>query len=95
MLNNEEYIIDGQHRVECIEKLYNEQKYSDFNLPLITIDVKDKKEMEEKYVAINKNKPVQLFSNIETWKLFYKEIEIYITKKICNTIKKQRKSKNT
>jgi hypothetical protein len=86
-LDNKEYIIDGQHRAACIEKLYNEKKYPNFNLFLITLEVKNKKEMEEKYVAINKNKPVQLFSNIEEWSLCCKEIEYYIIKNYSTQLK--------
>ena len=76
-LDNKEYIIDGQHRLACIEKL-RDDKYPIFNIFLITINVDDQSELEEKYISINKNNPVQLFSDIKVYKVFYKKIEEYI-----------------
>ena len=73
-LDNKEYIIDGQHRLACIEKL-RDDKYPIFNIFLITINVDDQSELEEKYISINKNNPVQLFSDIKVYKVFYKKIE--------------------
>ena len=84
ILNDKKYIIDGQHRLACIRKLYNENKSYNFNVYLTNIFVENIEEMEEKYTVINKNKPVQLFSNIEVWKLFYKKIESYIIEKYKN-----------
>ena len=76
-LDNKEYIIDGQHRLACIQKLCDE-KYPNFKIFLIIIKVNDESEMEEKYISINKNNPVQLFSDIILYKIFYKKIEKYI-----------------
>ena len=39
--------------------LNNKNKYPNFNVFLTTIIVKDENELEERYTAINKNKPVQ------------------------------------
>ena len=76
-LNNKEYIIDGQHRLACIKKLYD-KKYPNFQIFLTIIKVNDESEMDEKYISINKNNPVQLFNDINLYKIFYKKIEIYI-----------------
>ena len=80
VLNNKEYIIDGQHRLQCIKTLLDVKGYNDIKIYLTTIYAENEDEMEEKYIAINKNKPVQLFDNLKLWKLFYKKIEQYITK---------------
>ena len=86
-LEDEEYIIDGQHRLKCIEVLTNEKKYPIFYVSVVYIKVKDKKEIEEKYIAINKNKPVQLFSTIDIYKSFYKPFEEYLNKNYAKYMK--------
>lgn len=78
ILNGKEYVIDGQHRLECVRRLC-EKGYQEFSVYLTTIYVNDDKEMEDKYIALNKNMPVQLFADINKWKFFYKNIEKYIT----------------
>lgn len=78
ILDKQEYIIDGQHRLQCIKKL-NDNKYPVFNIYIITVNVDDEKEMLDKYTAINKNKPVQIFTNMNLYKIFYKKIEEHMT----------------
>ncbi len=79
-LNNEYYIIDGQHRLSCIDKLYK-LKYPVFKIFLVILYVDTIEELDEKYIAINQNKPIELPNNINDWKNFSKYIEKYIKEK--------------
>jgi len=76
--NKQNYILDGQHRLECITKI-NHSEYPDFNVPIVLLNVSSMEELDEKYVAINQNSPVPLPKNISDWKDFGKHIEEYIT----------------
>ena len=63
-MDNNNYVIDGQHRYECITYLYTEG--NDFSVPvsLITISVE---ELDEMY-RINSNKPVPIINDFQEWK---------------------------
>ena len=76
-LDNMYYIIDGQHRLKCIELLEN-QGHKNIQLLLVVLKVDSIKELDEKYVAINQNKPVPLPVVISDWKKFGKHIETYM-----------------
>lgn len=80
-LNNKLAIIDGQHRLKCIEKLYNDNKDINFNVLVSVITINNENEYDEYFVAINKNKPVQLYKNVNDWKFVIKKIEQYMTGK--------------
>ena len=86
VLDNDEYIIDGQHRIKCIKKLCDE-KYKDFSIFFVKIKVTDKKEIEDRYNAINKNEPVKLYLDINSYKSFHKPFESYINNNYSKYIK--------
>ena len=74
--NNVKYILDGQHRIQCISLL--NQKYDEpFDILVSMLYVDSKEEIDEKYIAINQNKPVPLPSNINDWKSFTRFIDEY------------------
>lgn len=73
------YIIDGQHRLNCIEKLNNMFKDLTFDILVTVLNIETKEELDEKYIAINQNKPVPLPTNLNEWKNFTRHIEEYIT----------------
>lgn len=72
------YIIDGQHRISCIRRLSNNSKYPRITFPCSILYIDDENELDEKYMAINQNKPVPLPTNIEDWKNFTKYVEDYL-----------------
>lgn len=75
--NNVKYILDGQHRIQCISLL--NQKYEEpFDVLVALLHVDSKEEIDEKYIAINQNKPVPLPSNINDWKSFTRFIDEYL-----------------
>ena len=74
--NNTKYILDGQHRLQCISLL--NQKYQPFDILVSLLIVNSKEEIDEKYVAINQNKPVPLPNNINDWKHFTRFIDEYL-----------------
>lgn len=78
-INKNSYIIDGQHRLECIKNLINSKKYEDFDIKCVIIDIKSEEEMDDIYMALNQNTPVPLPSDIKIWKHFSKHIEKYLT----------------
>lgn len=78
--NNVKYIIDGQHRLQCIYLL--NQKYNEpFDILISLLMVDSKEEIDEKYIAINQNKPVPLPNNINDWKTFTRFIDEYFQQK--------------
>lgn len=79
-LKDKYYIIDGQHRMNCIKRLSN--KYSNINISINVslLYLESENELDNKYIAINKNTPVPLPKNISNWKLFTKHIESYFSK---------------
>lgn len=75
-LNDKLSLLDGQHRYEAIKYLYN--KYNiNFDLLVSIIKMKKIDEYDQHFIAINKNKPVQLYNNIDDWKNIIKKIEKY------------------
>lgn len=73
--NKNKYIIDGQHRLQSIMLL--NQKYKPFDVLFNVLSINSKKEIDEKYIAINQNKPVPLPNNINDWKLFTRYVDEY------------------
>jgi hypothetical protein len=74
---NKKYaILDGQHRIQCIDTIYNEYKL-DFNIALSIIEIQDISEYNELFISINKNKPLVLFNNMDDWISIGKHIETY------------------
>jgi hypothetical protein len=78
LLDNKYYIIDGQHRLKCIQML-NCKGHFDILINILELDTQT--ELDQKYIAINQNKPIPLPENIDNWKSFGKQIEIYIREK--------------
>ena len=83
VLSNKYYIIDGQHRLKCIELLNFKEEF-DVLVSLLILD--SEKELDEKYQAINQNKPVPLPENIKINLFHYLEtfcryLEEYFTDK--------------
>ena len=76
---NKKYIIDGQHRLKCICLLNH--KYHPFDVLVSILHIENKKEIDEKYIAINQNKPVPLPDNINDWKKFTRHIDEYMQSK--------------
>ena len=72
-------IVDGQHRVETIRYLTRtnhehtliEQTY----IPVIVIQLSAPSEYDNVFVAVNKNKPVQLYIHMDAWKTLLKGVE--------------------
>ena len=73
-LNNKYAILDGQHRMQCIDTIYNEYKI-DFNIALSIIEIDNISEYNDLFISINKNKPLILFNNIDDWITIGKYIE--------------------
>jgi hypothetical protein len=88
LLEGKYYIIDGQHRLKCIEILNYTSK---FEVLICLLILETQQELDDKYVAINQNKPVPLPENIEDWKQFGRHIEEYLSynfsKYFSNTVK--------
>ena len=59
---NKYAILDGQHRICSIEFLNKKYKV-DFNVPITFIHLNNVEEYDMYFIAINKNKPVQLYKN--------------------------------
>ena len=80
----ERYVIDGQHRLECAARLRKDG--SKVDLTAAVIEVESLTELEEKYEALNKNKPL---SNgpLWEWKNFLKPIEKHFRKRYGPYIK--------
>jgi hypothetical protein len=74
LYNEIHYIIDGQHRLNCITKLIK-LKYDDFKIPVVILYIDSISELDNKYMAINSNKPIPLSKNINDWKFFGKHVE--------------------
>jgi len=71
-LNSIDYVVDGQHRIACVQRLFQEGENVDLTARLITVDTME--ELEEKYEALNQNKPVPK-GPLEDWKSFVKPVE--------------------
>jgi hypothetical protein len=75
------YVVDGQHRLACIEMINNSAEYSEFEVPVVVLKVNTMEELDAKYIAINQNRPVPLPADIEDWKKFGGFIDEYLTQK--------------
>lgn len=77
--NGKYALIDGQHRLETIRYLLDVhfERASTLLVPVLMIQLKSISEYDERFVAVNKNKPVQLYKNIYEWKTVGKHIEHY------------------
>ena len=56
----------------------NNLGYKPFNVPYVILYVTSIKQLDDKYVIINSNKPVPILKNIKDWKLFIRHIELHI-----------------
>jgi len=59
--NSEKYLLDGQHRLFSMEKIYNLNEFNDFNVDIEIIECNSLEEMRELFTIINKNIPVKDF----------------------------------
>ncbi len=71
--NNQKYLLDGQHRLFSMEKIYNMNEFNDFNVDIEIIECNSMEEMQELFTIINKNIPVRDFL-----KNFKKEIAVLL-----------------
>ena len=63
--NDKHLLVDGQHRLQAIERLYD--KYSHvIEFYVLFVKVNSKEELEENYNMINKNTPLPDFSNFQS-----------------------------
>ena len=72
------YIVDGQHRISCIQRLTKTDPNYKFYVLVNTINVETIQELDSKYIAVNKNKPVPLFDNMDEWKNFATHIQQFL-----------------
>lgn len=84
VLNNKDYVIDGQHRVEALRLLYNDSFYPKEAFLKNTIFVtvlyaSNEDELKNHFVMCNKNKP--LCPDISNEQIdFYKPVEVFLRK---------------
>jgi hypothetical protein len=84
-------LIDGQHRLDTLKYLYNNFIANETKLLVSIIHLKSIDEYDSYFVAINKNKPVQLYKNINDWKSVGKGIENFFLKNYKRYLKKSEK----
>jgi len=73
-------LVDGQHRVETMRYLRRKgsmdaEQWASLRVPVVTIRLNAPSEYDDVFVAINKNKPVHLYSNVDAWKSVLKGVE--------------------
>ena len=71
--NQEKYLLDGQHRLFSMEKIYNINEFNDFNVDIEIIECQSMEEMQELFTIINKNIPVR-----DYLKNFKKEVAVLL-----------------
>ena len=71
--NDEKYLLDGQHRLFSMEKIFNMNEFNDFNVDIEIIQCNSMEEMQQLFTIINKNIPVK-----DYLKNFKKEIAILL-----------------
>lgn len=85
-LGKQRFVIDGQHRLACAARLRGDGAKVD--LPAVFAEVETMAELEEKYEALNKNKPASSVSApLYAWKKFVKPIEAHFREKYAPYIK--------
>lgn len=72
-LNNVLYLVDGQHRIHSLEKLYNDYGH-DISFRVLEVQVNNYDELRENYEIINKNTPLPDFSNYSVNKKIYEQV---------------------
>ena len=79
-LNNKLSLLDGQHRYESLKFLC--KKYNlDCNIMVGVLEMDTMEQYDEYFYAVNQNKPVSLYNNIEDWKNVIKKLEKYMNDK--------------
>lgn len=81
-------LIDGQHRLDTINYLYSNFIKKEIKLLVSIIHLKKVEDYDSYFIAINKNKPVQLYRNIKDWKSVGKGIESFFLKHYKKYLKK-------
>jgi 5-methylcytosine-specific restriction endonuclease McrA len=72
-LNNELYLLDGQHRMKAFSQLAAEgYPIEDVIIPVVIYYVKDLNELASYYNRINKNKPIHPLELVDTWDVYEK-----------------------
>jgi 5-methylcytosine-specific restriction endonuclease McrA len=72
-------LLDGQHRVEAARRLLHDDPIgmAGQHVLVSVFTIRDASEYDDLFVAINKNKPVQLYSNLRDWKGVIRHLETY------------------
>ena len=79
-LQDNYYIVDGQHRLACLEMINNSREYTnDFEIPVVILKIENMQELDDKYIAINQNRPVPLPKDIKDWKQFGGYVDTFLT----------------
>jgi hypothetical protein len=65
ILNDNYWLIDGQHRFQALENLFYNYKYN-ISIYVLFVFVESKKDLENNYEMINKNTPLPDFSSFTT-----------------------------
>jgi len=83
-------LLDGQHRLEAIRRLLRDDYLTMINQNVLVsvFDIQDPSEYDELFVAINKNKPVQLYRNLCDWKSVLKYLDGYFMEQFAPYLKK-------
>lgn len=70
-------LVDGQHRLETLRYLLNTdfERASCVRVPVLVVQLVSVSEYDNVFTAINKNKPVMLYKNVQEWKSVGKQIE--------------------
>lgn len=77
--NGKYALVDGQHRLETIRYLLDTdfECASTICVPVLVVQLKTVSEYDDLFVAVNKNKPVRLYKNVQEWKSIGKYLERY------------------
>lgn len=78
-------LVDGQHRLEALRYLENRVKgenatgeatvFAETRVPVLVRRLSTPSEYDEVFVAVNKNKPVPLYTHVDGWKSVLKGVE--------------------
>lgn len=77
---NQKYaLVDGQHRMETLKYLLTVdfERAHTILVPVLIVKLSVVSEYDDVFVAVNKNKPVRLYKNLDDWKNVLKHLETY------------------
>ena len=78
VLDNTRYILDGQHRLACINRIDKTEFNYNFDVLLVIIRINSEEELVMRYKNIHLNKPVPLPLDMNDWVKYKKKIEKYM-----------------